>query len=270
MSYLTQFNYQILGEPTAPKLVFLHGLMGSGANWRKITPQFEKNFQILLYDQRGHGRRFQPEQGYSSEDYANDLKFILDELKWSKIDLVGHSMGGRNALVFANLYPEYLNKLMIVDIGPEINELSGEKIKKLIEMIPTPFSNRTEAKTYFSGPFLERTRNNPQKEILAQYLYSNLQELDNGSVDWRFSRSGILETLHEGRTQSRWREIEQLRVPTLLVRGENSEDLTRDVYNRALNANKVIKGVEVPGVGHWVHSEKPEEFSEILSNFLTS
>jgi len=270
MSYLTQFNYQILGEPTAPKLVFLHGLMGSGANWRKITPRFEKNFQILLFDQRGHGRSFHPAQGYASEDYAKDLEQILVELNWSKIDLVGHSMGGRNALVFASLFPERLNKLVIVDIGPEINELSGEKIKKLIEMVPTPFANRTAAKTYFAGAFLEKTRNNPQRDILSQYLYSNLRELENGNLDWRFSKFGVLETLREGLTRSRWKEIELLQKPTLLIRGENSEDLTREVYNQVLNTNKVIKGIEVPGVGHWVHAERPEEFSEILSNFLTS
>ena len=113
MSFLNHFNYQLLGDPQAPKLVFLHGLMGSAANWRKITTAFTEKYHILLYDQRGHGRSFQPSSGYKPEDYASDLQQILKELGWEKIFLVGHSLGGRNALNFAFKNPKNLTCLGI-------------------------------------------------------------------------------------------------------------------------------------------------------------
>src|SRR5512135_2152018 len=101
MSYLDNFSYQVLGNEKGAKVVFLHGLMGSGVNWRKIAQSLEADYQVLIFDQRGHGRSFQPSSGYAPEDYANDLALILEELRWEKILLVGHSMGGRNALHFA-------------------------------------------------------------------------------------------------------------------------------------------------------------------------
>ena len=134
MSHLENFHYQVLGASSAPKLVFLHGLLGSGNNWRKITAQFQDRFQILIYDQRGHGRSFQPDTGYAPEDYAQDLTKILDELNWAKINLVGHSMGGRNALAFSTMNPERLNSLVIEDIGPTSGKDSVDKIERLLNL----------------------------------------------------------------------------------------------------------------------------------------
>ena len=117
MEYLQNFNYKILGNLQSEKyLVFLHGLMGSGINWSSIAKLFAEDYQILIYDQRGHGRSFQPQEGYHPNDYAEDLYKILRELDWDKINLVGHSMGGRNALSFAQLYPDSLQKLSLIHI----------------------------------------------------------------------------------------------------------------------------------------------------------
>ena len=93
MSYLNNFNYQILGQKANPKLVFLHGLMGFGSNWRTMARHFEERYEILLYDQRGHGRSFQPAE-YRLDDYADDLDKITAELGWTSFILVGHSLGG--------------------------------------------------------------------------------------------------------------------------------------------------------------------------------
>ncbi|MCB9026944.1 MAG: alpha/beta hydrolase [Bdellovibrionaceae bacterium] len=270
MSILNQFHYQILGSASAPKLVFLHGLLGSGANWRKITPSFVGDFEILLLDQRGHGRSFQPAFGYNPEDYAQDLNNILQELGWSKVNLVGHSMGGRNALVFADLYPEKVRKLVIEDIGPNKNTESSDKIKKLINLVPVPFANRNEARDFFHSEFLELIQNQPHPELLSQYFYSNISENAQKQLDWRFSKPGVFATLDEGRIKERWSELERLNVPTLVIRGEKSDELSPDVFNRMMACNSWVQGVEIEDCGHWVHSEKPKEFIELVSKFLTS
>ncbi|MEQ1876847.1 MAG: alpha/beta fold hydrolase, partial [Bdellovibrionia bacterium] len=119
MSYLSQFHHKLTGPENAPKLVFLHGLMGYWANWRGIISAFENDFQILAYDQRGHGRSLKPASGYAPENYADDLKLILDELKWSEVGLIGHSLGGRAAVNFSSRFPQRTMKLVIEDIGPE-------------------------------------------------------------------------------------------------------------------------------------------------------
>lgn len=268
MAFLENFHHQITGPEHGPKLVFLHGVMGFGANWRTIAKAFENEYQVLTYDQRGHGRSMKPEQGYSPEHYSEDLKNILDELGWKKINLVGHSMGGRNALTFAHLYPERLNKLVIGDIGPSMNEAGSTFILKLLNTIPVPFKGRREAKEYFEREFPRIFSHVPKKEGLAAYLNANIIEDEQKQGVWRFSEKGVRESIDEGRLRERWDEIRALKMPTLLVRGEHSNDLPRDVFDRILRENPNIQGVELKDAGHWVHSDQPAAFIEALRNFF--
>lgn len=268
MAYLDQFNYQILGHPAGPKLVFLHGLMGSGANWRKVASHFEEDYHILLFDQRGHGRSFQPKAGYSPEDFSDDLFNILNELQWDQVYLVGHSMGGRNALNFAARWPHRVIKLVLEDIGPDANAEAARRIEGYLQAIPTPFGSRAEAKQFLLGDFKESLGGGPRAETLAQFFYSNMSESGQGQVDWRFSREGVLSALREGRVTDRWHEVESLGCPTLVVRGEFSADLSHDVYVKMLAANPLILGAEVAGAGHWVHFDQMGAFVDELKNFF--
>jgi pimeloyl-ACP methyl ester carboxylesterase len=260
LSHLENFNAQFSGNEQGEKLVFLHGLLGSAANWRRIIPSFETDFHVMALDQRGHGRSFQPKSGYSPEDYANDLKAILDELKWDKIYLVGHSMGGRNALNFAFRFPERVQKLVIEDIGPDGNKGGSIRVQQLLDSIPTPFAKKEQARDFFRNEFKDF--------ILGQYLYSNITEQKDGTFSWRFSRQGAIDSLNEGRAIERWNEVEGLKVPTLVVRGENSTDLPRDIYQRMLKANPLITGVEIKEAGHWVHFDRPDDFISELKRFF--
>lgn len=268
MSYLKNFHYVISGNPEARPLVFLHGLMGYAQNWRRISLAFESTHHILVFDQRGHGRSFHPESGYSPEHYAEDLYLILKELNWTDIDLVGHSMGGRNALHFTHKYPEMVHRLVIEDIGPNSDARAIDRIKKLIEMVPTPFKQKAEARHFFMQEFEQKAHAYPQAKSLGQYFYANLEVKADGTTDWRFSKKAIEMSLEEGRTVERWGEIENLYTPCLLVRGERSPDLPRDVFEEVLRRNSRIKGVEIEDSGHWVHFDQPERFISEVRNFL--
>lgn len=260
LSVLERFHFDLRGPESGQKLVFLHGLMGSWTNWRRILMDFEPTHRILSYDQRGHGRSFKPNSGYAPEDFAQDLLQIMEELGWSQVDLVGHSMGGRNALVFAALYPGKVRKLVIEDIGPEGNPESAKKIEAMLAKVPTPFSDRRQAKETILGAFSD--------QVLANYLYSNITETSPGVFDWRFSKAAILQSVAEGRSKDRWPEWERLQVPTLLIRGQNSDELDMKTYQAMLSRQPRARGVEIAGAGHWVHSDQPKLFSEALKNFF--
>ncbi len=269
MSYLENFHYQVLGLEGGPKLVFLHGLLGAGNNWRKVTSSLKDHYRILIFDQRGHGRSFQPESGYAPEDYAEDLHRILNDLQWTSINLVGHSMGGRNALAFASLYPEKLISLVIEDIGPTSGQDSVDKIERLLALVPVPFLDRHQAKSFFENEFPRRLMGGKKAVTLANYFYTNIAEQPDGTFSWRFSLSGVLQSLTEGRTRDRWDQVKALKCPTLWVRGEHSEDLPRDVFEQVLQTNPEVQGMEVKDSGHWVHFDQVEEFTRILKNFLS-
>lgn len=272
MSILESFYYQITGPENAtyetPKLVFLHGVMGFAANWRRIAKAFESEYQVLTFDQRGHGRSFHPEDGYSPEDYAADLEAILDELGWEQIHLVGHSMGGRVALTFAANRPSRVTRLVIEDIGPEMQPAASSLVIRMLDAVPIPFSSKREAKEWFDTEFMRIFAAEPNRVALAAYLYANLTENENKEAVWRFSEKGVRESITQGRAIDRWSEIRSLSMPTLLVRGEFSKDLPRVIFEKVLKANPRIEGVEIKGSGHWVHSDQPETFISVLERFF--
>lgn len=262
MGYLEQFHYEILGGPSDKKLVFLHGLLGFSSNWRRISRDFVSEFEILIYDQRGHGKSFKPKVGYRPEDFSTDLLEIINELGWEKIFLVGHSLGGRNALNFAFRFPERVEKLVIEDIAPNGSTEAVEKFERMFASIPTPFANKVEAKQFLMNDFSD-----PK---MGSFLYSNIEETASGKYDWKFSRKAIMEAVIEGRSRDRWEEVVELKVPTLLIRGGESEDLTPANFEKMLLLNPLIQGRVIAGSGHWVHFDKPEEFSAAIRTFFAN
>ncbi len=268
MSYLQNFKYEVFGSDSSPKIVFLHGLLGAGSNWRPIVRDLEADFQILTYDQRGHGQSFQPDMGYAPEDYALDLKLILDELGWQKIHLVGHSMGGRSALRFAFKWPKYLKSLCIEDIGPDGKFDEMQKTQDMIQSVPVPFASRKEAKAYFEGAFLKERAYLSNPKIMADFLFANLKSDDSGQLNWKFSLKGAIESLEKGHKNARWEEIAALEVPTLFMRGESSTHLDQQSFEKILATNPKIQGVVIQGSGHWIHHERKEAFVAELLAFL--
>lgn len=268
MAILDKFHHQITGNPHGHKLVFLHGVMGSAANWLKVVPAFQDEFHILAYDQRGHGRSFQPDSGYHPRDYASDLKQILDELGWQEIALVGHSMGARNSLEFASSFSQRVKALVLEDIGPEASVEAFDRIERLIQLVPTPFASRTEAKDFFEKKYPQLISFYPNPGTVSLFLFSNIEQKPNGTHDWRFSKNGILQTMREGRKEDHWDAFANLKMPVLVVRGEKSADLSRPVFARMLATLPTAKGVEIAGAGHWVHFEQLNPFLQALKEFF--
>lgn len=271
MSPLGQFYHQLKVPSSMSsnrKWVFLHGLMGYSANWSRIIYNLSDSETTLCFDQRGHGRSIKPESGYRSEDYAHDLYQILDELKWDQIELVGHSMGGRNALVFANLFPQKIRHLVIEDIGPDGNPDSILYYQKMLESVPTPFQDRDSAKKFFQTQFFENFKSRENQEILSQFLFANLGENQFGQWDWRFSKSAIYQSVENSLKADFWSEFKKCSVPTLLIRGSRSKELSRELFEEVLKVNPNIKGVEISNAGHWVHADQPQEFTDVLKDFV--
>ena len=243
-----------LKNPNAPWLVFLHGLMGSAANWRRIVPAFDDEYQVLTYDQK------EPKSGYSPVDYAEDLFTLLGELKIPKINLVGHSQGGRIAVAFSLAYPHLIEKLVIEDIGPDEGGKRGKALALLLKSIPAPFPSKKEAKE-----FLLNELGDPK---LGNFLYTKIGVLPNGTASWTLDLNAILLTIEEGAKFLTVEKLQQIKCPTLIMRGQNSREWTHSDFSKIINANSLFKGVEIPGAGHWVHFDEPNLFIRAVKTFL--
>lgn len=274
MTFLSNFHYSVLGTNEKNRIVFVHGLMAFAANWRKIASRLENNYQCLIYDQRGHGRSFKPETGYSPEIFAEDLNKITDELGWDYFHLVGHSMGGRNVMVFADRYPSKVRTLTIEDMGPDADSMAVNYYKEMLNQIPAPFESKLAIKNYFDFEFSKNFKAKEKMSVLSTFLQANLEEKTEGELigkyDWKFSKNAVFEIVEEGHKHDRWLEISNFKMPVLVVRGETSHVLKQQTYEKMLAVNPNITGLEISGAGHWVHYEKHDEFVQGLKTFFTA
>ncbi len=266
--YLDNFNFSILGTNVNSRIVFVHGLMAFSANWRKIASRLDNEFQCLIFDQRGHGKSFKPSSGYSPEIFAEDLNKITDELRWDNFHLVGHSMGARNSMVFANLYPKKVRTLTLEDMGASGDPRVTGYYEKMLSAVPTPFADREAVKQFFANHFQDVFKAKESAEVLALFLQANIEEKEGGYYDWKFSKDAVFEIAKEGNARDFWNEVKNFKMPTLLIHGQNSHMLNVETYNKMLQLNSNISGVQFAGAGHWVHYEKYEEFTTVLRNFI--
>jgi esterase len=113
-------HYLAWGDPSSPTLIALHGLRGHGHSWDSFSEPMSGAYHILALDQRGRGDSdWAPDGQYTSEAYVKDLEGFCEALQLRNFILMGHSMGGRNSMVFTARHPSMVNRLIIVDIGPE-------------------------------------------------------------------------------------------------------------------------------------------------------
>ena len=106
----------ILGQ--GDPLLILHGYFGMGDNWKSLGKKFAENYQVHLIDQRNHGRSFHSD-AFNYELMVKDLLVYINHHDLDRVNLLGHSMGGKTAMFFAVKYPQLLLKLLIADIGPK-------------------------------------------------------------------------------------------------------------------------------------------------------
>jgi pimeloyl-ACP methyl ester carboxylesterase len=203
----------------------------------------------------------------------DDLHAFIEHLGYQHIVLCGMSMGALNAIRYAARYPQRLEALVIVDVGPRVM-LEGR-----LEM--ARFRRATETLSRFDD-FVERAvRFNPQRAP-AHLRYSLLHSLKpvDGGWTWKQDQRGrrasdeaIRDELPvELEERARWMtaDLRAIALPTLLVRGEVSQMLPADAAREVVELMPDCELVVIPGAGHSVQGDNPRDFSKALDNFLTS
>lgn len=239
-----------------PTLVFLPGLCGNHTTWRKIWPAFESDFGILAIDPRGHGRSGLREGPCTLEQYARDIKNLIDSLGIKKIHLVGHSMGGKVAYLFAARYPERVVQLVVEDIGAGSSEFSPEDFLRYTGPLRRTYTSRKEIAAILRGTIPDRS--------MADYFLYQVGKKPDG----RFGIDFDIDCCHRFFADAHafdWTGVfESIAAPTLIVRGENSvvfsEEEAKEILQRLPQGELEI----IPETGHIPHIEKPEVFVEIL------
>ncbi|CDF77977.1 alpha/beta hydrolase family protein [Formosa agariphila KMM 3901] len=252
-----QLHSNILGEGTP--FIILHGFLGMSDNWKTLGAKFsEQNYQVHLVDQRNHGRSFHSED-FSYEVLVEDLKSYCDHNNLTDIVLLGHSMGGKTAMLFATKYPEYVSKLLVADISPRFYPVHHDAILNGLGALD--FSEL-------------KTRGAADKELsryvtdfgTRQFLLKNLYWVEKGQLGLRINLSALTENVSEvGEALPIHAEFNG---DTLFLRGDKSEYI-------ALQDENIIKAhfpnaqiTTIKNAGHWLHAENPEDFFQAVIRFI--
>lgn len=248
---------------TGPRVVFLHGLFGQGRNFTSAAKALEPDLRSVLVDLPNHGRS----AWTGSVDYTEVADAVAAHLEATydgPAHLVGHSMGGKVAMVLALRHPHLVDRLVVVDIAPAPSDGAGE-FEHLLDSLATVDLSALTRRSDADEQLVERIGN----ERVRGFLLQNLRSTPDGGFRWQAD----LDLLRRDLAVIGGFPLEQLegRVfdhPVLWMAGERSPYVQPDheATMRALFPRTVT--LTVKGAGHWVHSEQPEAFVSALRVFL--
>ena len=182
-----QLNFRTKG--TGKPIIILHGLFGMLDNWNSIGNKLAQQYAIYLVDQRDHGRSSKSTE-FDYELLAHDLKIFCEDQGLEKVNLIGHSMGGKTAMMFANNYPDMTGKVMVVDIAPKEYAGGHEYIFDAILGVHIEnMSKRSEVDDLLSASI---------KQVgVRQFLMKNLIRNKEGVFEWK-ANFQLLQNSYEG------------------------------------------------------------------------
>ena len=239
-----------------PPMLFLHGLAGYAGEWRTTADWLAGRHRVVALDGRGHGRSERYPADVSIEAHAGDAAHAIEELELEPVVAVGQSLGGLTAIMLAATRPDLVRALVVVDADPAAGEdRTVDEVEASLRRWPVPFASVLEAARYFGG--------SPGS---AAAWANGLERREDG---WwpRFDFDVMKRTLKEALARSYWSEWERIRCPVLIVRAGAGDvpPATAEEMTRRLRSSRVI---EVPGAGHDLHLDRPDEWRAVLTGFL--
>ncbi|NLY65202.1 MAG: alpha/beta hydrolase [Alcaligenaceae bacterium] len=257
------------GPENARPIIMLHGIRGYSSTFEGIARFLQPFYRVIAFDQRGRGQsQWDPGHNYYTDAYVDDLKQVIEQLGLKKTDLLGHSMGGINAIVFAAKYPEYVEKLIIEDAGPGAFENSPGSIRICRELENTPgtFENWEAASV-----FMRQLRPSVTEQARQDRLKNMLKPLEDGRYTWQYDHEGIAKTRlspDPARVLALMPYIRDIKCATLIIRGGNTDYLQKDMVQAMLAENPLLDWCEIPDAGHYIHDDQPALFAHQVKQFL--
>ena len=230
-------------------LLIAHGLFGSARNWGVIAKRLAADRPVVAVDMRNHAGSFWAD-AHSYPDLARDLAEVIS----GQADVLGHSMGGKAAMVLALQHPEKVRSLIVADIAPvTYGHTQQGPIDAMRQVDLSSVSARADAKAQLAG----------LEPGVDDFL---LQSLDLKEKRWRLNLDVLASEMDKiigfpdiaGRFDG----------PTLFLSGANSDYVTPDARPKIKALSPQAKFAKIPGAGHWLHAERPREFAAALTTFL--
>ena len=247
---------KILGE--GKPLIILHGLFGMLDNWQALAKEFACFFETHIIDLRNHGRSFHANQ-HNYELMSEDLLSYLNAYNLDEVNLIGHSMGGKVAMTFACMYPESVEKLVVVDIAPKYYPPHHQEILSALNAVEqAKIKSRKDADQILSQYFSEST--------MRQFLLKNLYWKSSTELTFKFNLKVLSDQIENVGQALHINAL--FEKPTLFIVGQASNYIKETDLELIEYHFPDFEIVEIPESSHWVHAENPDQFFDKVSRFL--
>ncbi len=243
------------GQP----LVILHGLFGMSDNWVSLAKKFAKHYKVYIPDMRNHGKSPHSSQmNYFA--MAEDIRELMENNSLDDAYFIGHSMGGKTAMLFALENPEKVKKLVVADIGPGAYKLHHIDIINAMKNLDFDKLNSREE----IDQLLSKTI---QSSEVRQLIMKNLYRIDQKRFGWKINIEAVyqnIDSIAEGIQSENTFE-----KPTLFIIGEHSDYIEpeRDIP-MILGFFPKTEMYVVAGASHWLHAEDPGQFFRASKRFF--
>ncbi len=264
-----KLHYLDYGGDGKPWLVCIHGLTANAHSFDALAPELARNYHALSLDVRGRGESaWGPPTDYLPQHYVKDLAGLLDALKIQRCTLVGTSMGGIISMMYAGGWPDRVERLVLNDIGPEIDPAGGARIASYVGVAPDKFADLDKVAQYYRENYPAMAKLAPEQ--LREAVKWSVKPGPDGALVWKLDPA-IRRPLRGGSAQQRldlWVPFARIKCPILVIRGATSDILSELTASQMRTTHQDVKVVEVPGVGHAPSLAEPESLAA-LREFLS-
>ena len=242
------------GEP----LLILHGLFGMGDNWTTLAKKFAEKYEVHVIDQRNHGQSFHSDS-WTYQDMVSDLEEYISFHKLGKVNLLGHSMGGKTVMCFASMHPSKVKKLIVADIAPKEYPVSHGFILDAISSLDlNQIHSRKQADEELSKSISDYG--------IRQFILKSLYWKEKGKLAFRFNVDVIRNNIKN--IGIALPNVAYFDGPTLFLDGEKSDYIKPEDEEIISLHFPNYEIIPIPNAGHWLHAEQPKLFFEVVSEFL--
>lgn len=249
-----------------PVIMMIHGVAGQAHVFDGIASYLSARFHVYCLDVRGRGESaWGPPDKYGVDTYVADLEAVREALGLQHFTLIGTSLGGIISMNYIPRFPERVEKVVINDIGPEIDPAGLARILQYVGHAPEMFADMKAVVKYYRenyGPMVEHL---PEDQV-ADFARWNVRKSDSGLYVWKMDPAVRAGGAHAP-SMDQWEAVGKITCPALILRGKKSDVLSASIAQRMLETMPNAKLVEVPGVGHAPVLTEPESVKALDAFF---
>ncbi|WP_114782208.1 alpha/beta fold hydrolase [Botryobacter ruber] len=253
-----KLNYKEMGH--GKPLLILHGLFGTLDNWQTLAKRLAENFNIFLVDLRNHGRSPHADE-HDYDVMADDVLELIEDLQIPTPAIMGHSMGGKVAMKFALKYPTRLTKLIVVDIAPKAYPPHHDEILDALQSVNLETAtSRKEIEDQLAQKI--------EDQEVRLFLLKNVYRKENNTYGWRMNLDALQKN-YDNISAAITADV-PFKKDTLFIKGGRSRYiLPEDLYTSIEHLFTQVEIETIPGAGHWVHAEAPDQMYDLVTRFLS-